>query len=781
MRIESSTRMEKRLSETPRQGLPSPSRKNKRRSNRIRSNPLDTVLDTWANGPQNKQDGNRLLSNVEYPTQMLWQSGVPQNLPGNGQRLFTAMSDPSVCGYSPLPLTYTMQPVSLPPMYRMYQPMPMPNVRTVHGRRRRHCNEHMTNVCPNANNNVVNGYGSLQENGRLEFTAHIAHQNGDYASLPSTANKDSGINSDELNSEQRRYSDPGLGPAENLPPTDNSDDSDSIESGSSVTTISRSNKLVLSLIEQMTELKKCNSQLFKELSETKSNVENIKAKLAQCKYSTPTDYQPGMLSGLIGEIREANKNCEENLVTKVKTMLEERYHQQAKEVGELKNQLSKLTKEKEESDERVAKLEEELMALKLNATNEGREIAAFEEETLALRRELQEARASRTLAEARASRTLAENHAAKCVNFAVSRSVTRSVTFDTPCITSTPVRTALTDTCSLSPVLPSAISSSSSVLRSRSAEVAALLLVSEDANHRRNSEPGPVSRDQDFSRPTEDESDRCSETISTPCQTALTCSNEDTVNAIGIESRDKIGNQSSGLANTVTRSDISSASKLRDYPMFSNRKEAHIVDAAKSDSKAKLTVTEEEMETRHLTADSLLSEEQTGDQLRGKYANTEMTSVIEKDEARILVSPSEEEKNLPSDTTSKVESSINHPSWQKMCTFRNQRGSFKKSRRRNGNLKRSFSETDKNPCQDTKVDMSRPCSSSDTIGASRDTMSEDEGCCSRNDDRTSIIEVPDVAVVSGGSIMPKNLCSTRTPISRIQRAPSRATYTTAYI
>lgn len=342
------------------------------------------------------------------------------------------------------------------------------------------------------------------------------------------------------------------------------------------------------------------------------------------------------------------------------------------------------------------------------------------------------------------------------------------------------MRTALTDTCSLSPVLPPAISSSSSVLRSRSAEVAALLLVSEDANHRRNSEPGP--RDQDFSQP-KDESDRCSETTSTLCQT-LTCSNEDTVNAIGIESQDKIGNQNSGLVNTVTCLDISSESKLKDYPVFSNRKEAYIVDA-KSDGKAKLTVTEEEIEMRHLTADSLLSEKQTDDQLREKYANTEITSVIEKDEARILVLPSvlEEKKNLPSDTTtSKVESSLNHPSWQKMCTFRNQRGSFKKPRRRNSNLKRSFSETDKNPRQDTKVDMSRPsCSSSDTIGASRDTMSEDEGCCSRNDDRTSIIEVPDVAVVSGGSIMPKNLCSTRTPISRIQRAPSRATYTTAYI
>jgi len=47
----------------------------------------------------------------------------------------------------------------------------------------------------------------------------------------------------------------------------------------------------------MTELKKCNSQLFKELSETKSNLENVKAKLAQCKHSTPVDYQPGMLSG----------------------------------------------------------------------------------------------------------------------------------------------------------------------------------------------------------------------------------------------------------------------------------------------------------------------------------------------------------------------------------------------------------------------------------------------------------------------------------------------------
>lgn len=47
----------------------------------------------------------------------------------------------------------------------------------------------------------------------------------------------------------------------------------------------------------MTELKKGNSQLFKELNETKSELGSMKAKLAQCKYSGSSDYQPGMLSG----------------------------------------------------------------------------------------------------------------------------------------------------------------------------------------------------------------------------------------------------------------------------------------------------------------------------------------------------------------------------------------------------------------------------------------------------------------------------------------------------
>ncbi|KAH0566660.1 hypothetical protein KQX54_003018 [Cotesia glomerata] len=43
------------------------------------------------------------------------------------------------------------------------------------------------------------------------------------------------------------------------------------------------------------------------------------------------------------------------------------------------------------------------------------------------------------------------------------------------------------------------------------------------------------------------------------------------------------------------------------------------------------------------------------------------------------------------------------------------------------------------------------------------------------------VEVPDVVVVPGKSVVPKNLCSTRIPNSSVLKAPSRATFTTAYI
>lgn len=103
-----------------------------------------------------------------------------------------------------------------------------------------------------------NGYASLQENGS---GASINYQdaNGDYTSLPPSTtaviNSETGLNNqEELNSEHRRYSDPGLGPAQQLSDTQ-SENSDSEEedddTASSITTIGRGNKILLTLVEQV--------------------------------------------------------------------------------------------------------------------------------------------------------------------------------------------------------------------------------------------------------------------------------------------------------------------------------------------------------------------------------------------------------------------------------------------------------------------------------------------------------------------------------------------------
>lgn len=223
-----------------REDISSHSKKNKKRSSK-----KNNILGLWMNNMQNNQN-NDMVPGMEYQ-HLLWQSNVQQNFSNNGQRLFTTTSDPSMCGYTQMPMTYTMEPVSLPTMYRLYQPVPFSGIRTVHGRPRRHCNQ---NFPMNLNmNSMGNGYSSLQENG-VESSVPINYQNGDYASLPPTGNKSNEINGDEPNSEHRRYSDPGLGSAE-APVQTQSEDSDSIDSGSSITTVGRSNKLVLSLIEQV--------------------------------------------------------------------------------------------------------------------------------------------------------------------------------------------------------------------------------------------------------------------------------------------------------------------------------------------------------------------------------------------------------------------------------------------------------------------------------------------------------------------------------------------------
>lgn len=344
------------------------------------------------------------------------------------------------------------------------------------------------------------------------------------------------------------------------------------------------------------------------------------------------------------------------------------------------------------------------------------------------------------------------------------------------------MRTALTDTCFLLPAIPPTISShtfpTSFALRSHSAEVAALQFISEVTNQCRNSAPdsGPVFREDSLTK-----ENVWSET------SLASCTNDDVTNAVEIEPCNKIGNQNSEFIDTSSISEILSVLDLNDCFMSFMRKETSDVDIAKNDEVKPSTMTEEEKRIKQLSTST--PEEPTGDQLLG-ICEAKMSSIMEKYGAKDLESfrVLEEQKDLsdkPSDVANKMEKLIshsdNHSFWQKLRKFHNQRGSFKKPRRKKGHLRRLFSESDKDSCQDTKILMAStipPC----TSGDNRDTASEDEDCFSDNDRANrAIIDVPDVVVIGGGSIVPKDLCSTRTLTSRTQTAPSRATYTTAYI
>lgn len=404
-------------------------------------------------------------------------------------------------------------------------------------------------------------------------------------------------------------------------------------------------------------------------------------------------------------------------------------------------------------------------------SNEGREIAAFEEETLALRRELQEARASRTLA---------ENHAAKCVNFAVSSSVT-PVTFDTPCITSTPVRTALSDTRSLSPVLSSAISSHSSSassvlrsvpsLRSHSAEMEILPPVSETADQRPSTEADFESTlREEPARSTEDESDRPSEITLASCSTY-----NNATNMIRIKSRNESGNQNSEF--------IDIGDTFSELFTYLEMCKIHARENKLKSLRTELKSLKEEIIQVKIGTGT--PEKQLDDKLLRKWKRMEeyVKSLQKKDETEIdaLSSVLKEQEDSNSDVMSKIERSIDHASWQTPGEFRNQRSSFKKPRRKKSSLKRSFSETDKN-----SRDSKSMADSSSSNAINHDTTVNEEGNSYLNDDHASraIIEVPDVAVVGGGCIMPKDFCSMKPLTSRTQTAPSRATaftYTTAFI
>lgn len=156
------------------------------------------------------------------------------------------MSDPSVCTYAAHPVAYGLEPIAIPPWYRVYQPTVLkPKYKNYYNKSRKPSKQQKSETF-NVDNAFSHDYFNHQEN-------HIPaafYQTGDYTSLPPNGNIDKTSHINDLSSEQRRYSDPGLGPA-GVPPNSKSDDSDSIDTSSSITTVEKNKKLFLTLIEQV--------------------------------------------------------------------------------------------------------------------------------------------------------------------------------------------------------------------------------------------------------------------------------------------------------------------------------------------------------------------------------------------------------------------------------------------------------------------------------------------------------------------------------------------------
>ncbi|XP_066996302.1 uncharacterized protein [Anabrus simplex] len=330
---------------------------------------------------------------LNHQSSTYWQPHVPVT----GQRLFTAVSDPAVCRYS-VPVGYSLEPVSLPPLplYPVYQSaVPIapgrtslkPQVRLPNrGRPSRRTHRGHTPMYPppvcgdgwqiNRQNPRAVPCNSFRRGALLETQPSVDVNNSqEYTSLPPVTQ------SDITNPSQRRFSDPGLGPIPNCNESTDESSNSSSSRGSSPTAVG----LVLSLAEQVNSLQESNRILFRELHDTKVELESLKLQAASWR-QLPPDYEPGMLSGLVREVRDAARVREEALLSRVRGMLgstesikweelsrqkvcsipvPEKSAQGSQDIQQLKDQLQKALAEKSRSDDRLLRIEDQLKALQL--------------------------------------------------------------------------------------------------------------------------------------------------------------------------------------------------------------------------------------------------------------------------------------------------------------------------------------------------------------------------------------------------------------------------------
>ncbi|KAL7294642.1 hypothetical protein TKK_0011946 [Trichogramma kaykai] len=319
----------------------------------------------YMNDCDNHEQSEDELSGMGYSSVLWAHPRLPQAQTFSNQHrqpLFTAMSDPSVCSYPTHPLTFSVDPFTIPPpLYSYYQPTFKPNYKEYRNRHRTNSSRQRGSESLNNMNSFDNEHFNFYEN----TSAFMPYQTGDYTSLPPDGNIDKVKVDKKINSEHRRYSDPGLGPADN-PNNVRDEDSDSTASYSSSTT--GKDKMYMNLVEQLTKMKEANSQLFKELHQTKVDLETVKNELNQLKQNISSDYQPGMLSDLIREIREASKVKEERMIKKMTLFMETQESSRQKDFEHLLHELELIKVQKVKNEEKVHSLLTEVSQLKQNLT-----------------------------------------------------------------------------------------------------------------------------------------------------------------------------------------------------------------------------------------------------------------------------------------------------------------------------------------------------------------------------------------------------------------------------
>lgn len=181
----------------------------------------------------------------------------------SNHRIYPAMSDPTLC-YPYMNYSMSMDPI---PPYNLQQPYSYPN--------------HNFGMM----NTPVMNYCKTQES---EFT-----------SLPYVNNEFNDADN------KRRLSDPGI-------PNDSEfNESANVE------------QLVRGLVEQVHCLKDSNRRLYRELQEMRNEMHFLRQQCSSKFYDK--EYEPGMLSDIVREIRDAARVREEALLSRVKHMIEERH------------------------------------------------------------------------------------------------------------------------------------------------------------------------------------------------------------------------------------------------------------------------------------------------------------------------------------------------------------------------------------------------------------------------------------------------------------------------